>query len=516
MPSKQGKFEGRLWPVPHSPPRARRPRIWPWLLLALGGAACSTLAQPSEEEGKSPEQDGPGSTQKVDAYRPQPSKYADAPDRPLHLDAPEGATVVRIPVEGTIDLGLSAFIQRALKDLDSDVALVLLDVNTLGGRVDAAIQIRDALLSSKVKTAAFVHPRAISAGALISLACDYIAVSPGATIGAATPIQLGQGGAQPVEEKMVSYFRAEMRTTAESKGRRGDVAEAMVDSSVEIEGLSQAGKLVTLDTESALEWKIADVEAASVGDLLAKLGLKNAVLDDLEENWAEDLVRFLTDPVVSGLLMSLGTLGILMELYSPGLGVPGALGALCLVLFFAGHLIVNLAGIEELLLFTVGLALLAAEIFVIPGFGVAGILGSLFIFASLVLTMVGLPIGVAFSTGAWLGPLKTVLWALTMTMLGSVIAIRYLPRTTAGRRLVLSTSTDKASGFVSSNLDAALIGKGGVAHSDLRPSGIATIEGKRLDVVSQGEYVARGSRVRIIEIEGGRVVVVADESETES
>jgi membrane-bound serine protease (ClpP class) len=437
-------------------------------------------------------------------YRPRPSTQG-AP-RALHVPTRAGARVLRIPIAGTIDLGLTALVRRALAD-DQNAVAVLLDINTLGGRVDAAIQIRDALLESKIKTIAFIHPRAISAGALISLACDFIAISTGASIGAATPIQLGEGGsAQPVEEKMVSYFRTEMRSTAEAKGRRGDIAEAMVDASVVIPGLDQADKLLTLDTAAALSTGIADFGAQSVDEVLAKLGLQQAPRRDVLENWAEALVRFLTDPVVSGLLMSLGTLGILIELYAPGHAIPGALGVLSLALFFGGHLLVHLAGLEELLLLVAGFALMMLEVFVIPGFGVAGITGIVCIFASLLLTLIGLPLSVVFSTSAWVEPLARVCAALAVTILGMLLAIRFLPGTRAGKRLVLASATLRSAGFVASD-ESRFAGKEGVAESDLRPVGVARFGDERVDVVTEGEYVQRGQALTVVHVEGARIVV---------
>ncbi len=449
------------------------------------------------------------------AYQPRPSAAKPRDLRRSRGDA-RAVSVVRVPIEGTIDLGLVALVDRVLdKGLSAPGSVLLLDINTLGGRVDAAIQLRDALLATKHETIAFVHPRAISAGALIALACDVIAFAPGGSMGAATPIELGEHGAQPVAEKMVSYFRAEMRSTAEAKGRRGDIAEAMVDAAVEIPGLDPAGKLLTLDTDSALEFGVGDLRAEDVPGVLAALGLRGARVVTMDENWAERLVRFLTDPVVSSLLMSLGTLGILIELYTPGLGLPGLLGVLCLALFFGGHLLVNLAGFEELVLLAIGLALLALEVFVIPGFGAAGVLGILCVFAALVLSTIGLPLSVLLTTGAWVEPLTRVAIALGITLLVMIAIARYLPRTRAFNRLVLSsklTSNVHARGpesFVAAD-ESRFVGQLGVAESDLRPVGVARFGETRVDVISEGGYVAAGTRVRVREVEGGRIVVRAE------
>jgi membrane-bound serine protease (ClpP class) len=439
------------------------------------------------------------------AYKPRPSQQGKVP-RTVKISAPAGAEVVRVPIDGVVDLGLSAFVQRVLEEHPRAAAIVL-DVNTLGGRVDAAIQIRDALLASKVKTIAFIHPRAISAGALISLACDVIAVSKGASIGAATPIEIEGGSAKPVAEKMVSYFRTEMRSTAEAKGRRGDIAEAMVDASVVIEGIDDGNKLLTLDSEGALSTGMADFLADDVDKVLAAVDLKGHPRREAGENWAEKLVRFLTDPIVTGLLMSLGTLGILMELYHPGLGIPGAVGVLCLGLFFGGHLLVNLAGLEELILFVIGLMLLAAEVFVLPGFGVAGVTGLVCVVAALLLTLIGLPLDVALRTGAWAEPLTRVLGALVVTVILMIVALRYLPHTRSGRGLILASATSRSAGFVSAAEPSQLLHVEGTAETDLRPVGVARLAGERVDVVSEGPLIARGARVQVVEVEGSRVVV---------
>ena len=203
-------------------------------------------------------------------------------------------------------------------------------------------------------------------------------------------------------------------------------------------------------------------------------------------------MRFLTDPVVSGLLMSLGTLGILIELYTPGLGLPGALGMLCLCLFFGGHLLVNLAGLEELILFAVGLGLLALEVFVIPGFGIAGVLGIVCMMAALVLTLVGLPLGVAFQTGAWVEPLMRVTAALVVTVVLMLLSLARAARERAARGLVLSSSTREERGLRGARRPTRLLGQVGVSESDLRPLGVARFGSERVDVVSEGGL--RGAR----------------------
>ena len=240
------------------------------------------------------------------------------------------ALVYVVPIAGIIDLGLAPFVQRVLDEaVDANAAAVILEINTFGGRVDAAVLIRDALLQARVRTVAFINKRAISAGALISLATEKIAMAEGGTIGAATPVAMGQPGApaQPVEEKTVSYMRKEFRATAEARKRPPLLAEAMVDADVEIPGVIDKGKLLTLTTDEALQHQVADVRANSLEAVLEFLELSGADVRLASQTWAETLVRFLTHPVVSSLLLTIGMLGIIVELRTPGLACPGSLGS---------------------------------------------------------------------------------------------------------------------------------------------------------------------------------------------
>jgi membrane-bound serine protease (ClpP class) len=411
------------------------------------------------------------------------------------------------PIEGVIDLGLAPYVQRVLDTAAADgAAAVVLEINTFGGRVDAAVQIRDALLNSPVRTIAFVNKRAISAGALISLAAQTIVMAGGGTIGAATPVQMGQPGAgsEPVAEKTVSYVRKEFRSTAESRKRPLLIAEAMVDSDVEIPGLVDKGKLLTLTTEEALKHKVADFRADSVEEALQRAGLGGAALRKLAPNWAENLVRFLTHPVVSSLLITVAMLGIIIELRTPGFGIAGGLGVGSLGLFLWGHWLVQLAGWEELLLALAGVILLALELLVIPGFGVAGVLGILALLAGLVLSMLGPGNTAQFvmlATGR-------VILSIVFALVASLLLLRVMTRLPFGRRLILDTGLAATKGYASGpESDVRWLGKRGVAHSTLRPAGIADIEGERVDVVSNGEMIDAGQPIEVIRVDGNRVVV---------
>jgi membrane-bound serine protease (ClpP class) len=415
-----------------------------------------------------------------------------------------------VPVKGVIDLGLAPFIQRVLNEAQKNqAAAVILDINTFGGRVDAAVQIRDALLNSPVRTIAFIDKRAISAGALISLAAQTVVMAPGSTIGAATPVQSGPAGSTtaPTSEKTVSYVRKEFRATAESRKRPPLIAEAMVDSDVVIPDVSEKGKLLTLTTEEALKLKVADLQANSIEALLKELNILDTELRSFTPNWAEEVVRFLTHPVVSSLLVSVAMLGIFLELRTPGFGAPGVIGLSSLSLFMWGHWLVQLAGWEELLLALLGLFLFALELFVIPGFGIVGILGLLALLGALVMST----LGAGSHSGFVLWAVVRMGFSVALAIVLTALFLKFLPKLPIGRKLILSTALETSDGFSSAPpTDYQWLGRTGLAHSTLRPAGIADFQGHRVDVVSDGEFIDAGAPIRVLHVDGNRIVVQRD------
>lgn len=399
-------------------------------------------------------------------------------------------------------MGLSPYVERIVKEAEeANASAIVLEINTFGGRVDAAVTIRDLLINTKIKTIAFVNKRAISAGALITLACQSVVMAPGSSIGAATPVQLSPGGkAQDVGEKMVSYMRKEFSATAEYHKRPQNIAEAMVDKDVEIEGLIEKGKLLTMTQEEALKWEIADFSGEDIDDLLAKSNLKGARIVTLDINWAEKIARFITNPTVSSILVSLGMLGLLIEFYTPGLGFSGIVGLICLGSFFWGHTIVNLAGFEEVILFSVGIVLLVLEVFVIPGFGIAGILGIICLVAGLALAVIGHP----FSMPALTGAITRMSLSLVATIVVFVALLRFMPKRYITKGLVLASVSPKQS---NSEVQSVLVGAIGVALTTLRPAGKASFDGVKCDVISDGDYIEKSSQVKVVQVEGTKIVV---------
>lgn len=432
------------------------------------------------------------------------------------LFAAPDSLVYRVPIEGTIDLGLPLFIERSLKAAAEEGAIaVIFDIDTFGGRVDAATQIKDAILDSPLLTVAFINRRAISAGALISLSCDKIYMTRGGTIGAATAVDMqGQKGS----EKVISYMREEFASTAESTGRNVEIAKGMVDEELsfthlEIDGKSievtdlegrKEGKLITLTTELAKKYKIADGDAETIDELLAKLGLANAEVISTKTSWAETIVRFLTNPVVASLLMTFGFLGILFELQQPGWGVSGTIGAICLALALGAGYIVELASATDLLIIFVGVLLLLIEMIVIPGFGLAGIGGIvLVIFGLYRLLLPDVPVSGEVAEMAMVGLTIGIIGGLV----GLILLFKLMTKTKFWKKLATPDVQDHERGYDTSLGLEDMVGEEGVTESDLHPSGWVISGNKRIFVVSEGTFIEESEKVKIITVDGNRVVV---------
>jgi membrane-bound serine protease (ClpP class) len=408
-----------------------------------------------------------------------------------------------IDISGDIDLGLPPYVSRIVNEAENEGAdAIILRVNTFGGRVDAATQIKDAVMNAAIPTAAFIDKRAISAGALISIACEKIFMVPGGTIGAVTPVT--QDG-QKTPEKFVSYMRSEMRATAEGRGRDPRIAEAMVDEDIEIPGVIEAGKLITFTTEEAIEHGYCDAEVSGLYEVLRILGLEDAELREPGTNWAEQVVRFLSHPIISSLLIMVGMLGLFMEVRSPGWGVPGTMAVIALTLFFGTQYILALADIIDIVLFVVGVGLILVEVFVIPGFGVAGVLGILFMIAGLFMALAG---SWPFVTAADIyRAIYTLAGSVALTIIGALAITAFLPKTKVFGTFVLSESQKRELGYSSHASHEELVGKEGVALTTLRPSGTALIDDERVDVVSDGGYIEANKPIRVVRIEGIRIIV---------
>lgn len=475
----------------------------------------------------------------------------------------DDALVYVINIRNEIGSGLRVYIDNGIKrasEVEAD--MIIFDVNTPGGAVPAAQGIIDAIQRTEIPTIAYVNTDAISAGAMISLSCDQIVMRYGGAIGDSAPVTL-QG--EELSEKAVSYIRGKIRATAERAGRNPDIAAAMVDKRLylvrfrdgeiitlreeeyierkdlgdEMEIIAAGGpdgELLTLTTEEAMEYNLADGVADSIEDLLGLYqivavngerkaltaegiaqkqmefgdenvkvikSLKDATQEEVLVTVADQFVIFVTSPLVSGLLLTLGGLGLFLEFRTPGFGVPGIVGLVCLGLFFWGHRLLNISVDYAALAFIIGVALLLIELFVIPGFGIAGIGG------------IALMLGSVFYVFRSAYKFDTALFTLSSSVIlafALAIALSYLlPKTRAWNHLVLNAAMESGAGFHSAPREdfQDYVGKTGIALTPLRPAGTVRVGDARLDVVTAGDFIVRDTPVQIINVEGSKIFVEA-------
>lgn len=413
---------------------------------------------------------------------------------------PAVGLVLVVPIHGEIDTGLSFFLQRMIRRAEREQARALvLEINSNGGLVTAAQEMKDALLRARVPTVAVVKGRALSAAALIAISCHRIYMEPGSEMGAATPIKLLGTSVAAAEEKIVSAFRAEFESAAEARGRPRALAGAMVDKNHEpIPGLVTRGEILTLTTETALTHGYCDFIVDGIPAALRRMNVEAAPLETVTPTSGEQLARWLTSPNISVLLFTVGVWCIILEVFIFGWGLLGWVGLLCIAAFFGGHLFAYLAGLEALLLFLAGTLLLLLEAFVIPGFGVTGVLGILAMGFSVVLVFGGI-----------YSALHAIAKFMGLSMVMTVVLYQLAPRLKLFDRFILKEALTTAEGFVA--VDAApfqdLLHLEGLTLSPLRPSGFVRIGGQKYEVVSDGEFVERNQRVVVIAVEGTKIVV---------
>jgi membrane-bound serine protease (ClpP class) len=411
---------------------------------------------------------------------------------------------------------------EAADSLNADVFLI--HMNTYGGAVLDADSIRTKILQSKIPVYVFIDNNAASAGALISLACDSIYMRTGSSIGAATVVNQ-TGAAMP--DKYQSYMRSTMRSTAEAQGKdtiitandtvykwRRDplIAEAMVDQRVFIEGISDTGKVLTFTPSEAIENGYCEGLAENIPEVLEKVGVEEYTIVEYEPSWIEKIIGFLVHPMVSGLLIMGIIGGIYFEMQTPGIGFALGIAILAAVAYFAPLYLEGLAANWEIMVFVIGVILVAVEIFVIPGFGISGVLGILLIFTSLVLSLVN---NVNFDfDGVKVDGIGTAITTVVIGIFGGFIISLYLGNKVFSaqsgpfKNMALKTVQNVSDGFVSVEVSLfQLKGKNGIAETVLRPGGKVLIEGGVYDAVAESGYIEKGENIHVIKVESAQLYV---------
>ena len=356
-----------------------------------------------------------------------------------------------VPIQDVIDLGIPSLVSRGISLAESNNAdMIIFDIDTFGGRVDAATQIKDSISSTNIETIAFINRRAISAGSLISLSCDKIYMTDGATIGATSVVDMS-GSKQ--SEKSQSYMREEMAATAEKSGKNPNIARGMVDEELSFEYLvvdgdslkvddiegRKEGKLITLTTELALKYGIADGKGETIEELLSSLEINEYDITTVDENWSENVVRILTNPTVSSLLTTFGTIGVISELYSAGWGIGGTIGIICLTLALGAGYLTQLASSTDILIILLGILLLFVEAVAIPGFGIFGITGIIILFYGFYLLLIP---DIPVSPEVYSEALDGFSWAIVVGFFGIIFILRLIGKSAFFQKLV-SSDTNK-------------------------------------------------------------------------
>lgn len=406
----------------------------------------------------------------------------------------KGDLVYIVPIEKEIEAGLHAFIKRSIKEAEENgVDHIIFEIDTPGGTVAAADDISQLLIQMNIPNTAFVISEAYSAGSYIALNADQIYMTPTSKMGASGVINSDGTAA---DKKAQSAWIAAMTAAAEANGRDPLYAEAMANADIHLpEYRAPKGEFLTLRASEAIEVGYAEGIAEDRTELLSMLNLSEAKVEVIEPTLAEEIARFITNPVVVPILLSIASLGFIVELYSPGFGLPGLMGLLSLILFFYGHLIAGLAGMESIILLIVGIICIVLEFFV-PG-GILGVVGTLSVLISLILAG---------------GSIGTMMMSIAIAMIVSIVVAVILFRRIGldkgiFRNIILQDRTTTEQGYVSSVNRLELIGLKGTTLTPLRPAGTANFDHERLDVVSEGGYIDKGKNVKIIKVEGARIVV---------
>ena len=521
-------------------------------------------------------------------------------------ESPEGGHVVVCHIDGMIDAGIAVIAERAVKEA-GDAAAIIFIVDTFGGRVDSAIDIANYIGKAPCPTIAYIDGKgAISAGALISYACDEIIMAPGTNIGASTPFQPGAEAADQVTEKSMSFLRAKYRALGEEKGHDPLLGEAMVDNEIELRGflnpdgtytvfkvkdeelvessrmkkdpigeilenleketglpldgleeaareildpeglteegdtegevegeeepveiindvlpdgtkiISEAGKLLTLTHTEAKEYGLIPTTANSIEEVMGYYGYGGLEIKKIEPNWAEEFYRWLSSPLISGLLLMMGLGGLYLEIRTPGIGLPALIGITCLAIFFGSYYVMGLAGIEDLALILIGLVLIAVEVFVLPGFGFVGLGGLVCVTAGLIMSMTRVTIPEFDWEWQRLEDAgQTLLVSLLLLMSLTAITWKFLPKSRFFRALMLEDKQLATAGYTvqAESVEDEVVGLEGVASSRLAPSGRGRFGGKTYDIVTRGEFMEKGTKLIIIHADGNRYVVAEKEEE---
>jgi membrane-bound serine protease (ClpP class) len=421
----------------------------------------------------------------------------------LCVQAQDKKKVMIMEIKSEIDPRMTRYVKLALENAkETEADIVIVEMDSYGGVLTDAKEITQMIMDFKKPIWVFINSDAASAGALISIACDSIYMSPGASIGAATVVNGSDGSEAP--DKYQSYMRSIMRSTAEENGRDPRIAEAMVDERTVIDSVKQSGKVLTLTTTEAIDLGYCEGKVLNIGEILEKNKVAEYDLETFELGAAEKIIAFVLNPVISGFLILIIMAGIYFEMQAPGFGFPSVAALIAIVLYLVPYYLNGLAAYWEIIVLFLGILLVLAEIFIIPGFGVAGIGGITMIVASLVLIMLNNDF-FNFDFVPF-GDIVVAFFATVGGLAGGMLLLFFggarLANTRAFQRIALMDSQNRSEGYTVNFQSENMQGKRGVAHTVLRPSGKIMVDSQIFDAFTRGEFIERGDAIEVIGTEG--------------
>jgi membrane-bound serine protease (ClpP class) len=424
-----------------------------------------------------------------------------------HTVLSQNTKVMVMEIKDVIDPRMTRYVELALNHAEkTEAEIVIIEMDTYGGILTDAKDIVDKLMALKKPLWVFINADAASAGALISIACDSIYMAPGASIGAATVVD---GSGERAPDKYQSYMRSIMRSTAEENNRNPTIAEGMVDESVELDSVKKVGQVITFSTSEAIQNGYCEGKVSSIEEILEKNKVSKYDIERFELSRTDKVVSIFLNPFISGILILVILGGIYFEMQTPGVGFAGLAALVALIFYLVPYYLNGLAENWEIIAFFLGLGLIAVEIFVIPGFGVAGISGICLVVGSLVLIMIN---NDAFDFE--FVPMNDALRAMAAVMgglLGSMVLFfvggSKLPDTRFFKRIALTDTQDSIQGYTSNFILGTLTGKTGITETVLRPSGKVVIEGVMYDAYTRGEFIDKGSSIEVINVIGSSLLV---------
>lgn len=402
--------------------------------------------------------------------------------------AQDNQKVYVIPIHGEINRATTNYVKGVIKDIeDENVIAIIFDINTYGGLIDQAIEIKDVILSLNVPTISYVNNKAESAGVLITIASEGVVVAPGATIGSAETI--------PNTEKILSMWRAVLRDTAQYRDRPSDIIEAMADKDIVLSNITTKGNLVNLTSQEAFEYGLADKISSNYRDVLKDTKFDYDEIIVVDEGLQIKLAKYISSPYLSSFLLTMAFVGMVIEIMTPGFGLGGTISIIGFGLYFGGNILAGNSNWTSLALFVTGLILLVVE-GIVPGFGLPGISGMLFVLVGTILAMDSLKLG-----------LLSLSTAIIITAAVSIILVKRGFKSELFTSIVLNARHDGDKGYLSTDSMDVYLSKQGTTLSEMRPSGFIDIGGDKLDALSIEGFIPRNVPVVVSKVEGSKIFV---------